>query len=127
MTIGVVENFMHESHPEQDAERMFGPLAQGETVERFADRETMAHIMHRAGLFSSIKDARRNGWDRRVPEGWSVQTVGKRKRRIYIWNKFTESNADDARERITHHAGLQFAQQVLNTSRLRDFIQGDSK
>jgi hypothetical protein len=45
---------------------------------------SMAHIMHSAGVFPSVKQAKSNGWDKPIPEGYSEFTVGKRKLKIYI-------------------------------------------
>lgn len=47
-----------------------------------ADGPTMAHVMHKAGAFTSIGEARRNGWDRPIEKGkW---TVGKRRKTIVV-------------------------------------------
>jgi len=33
----------------------------------------MAHVMHKAGIFPSVSQARKNGWDRPIEVGqWSV-------------------------------------------------------
>jgi hypothetical protein len=46
----------------------------------------LSHIMHTAGLFNSVGDAKRNGWDRPIPAGFSMFTVGKRRRQVAILN-----------------------------------------
>jgi hypothetical protein len=48
----------------------------------------MAHLLARIGKFSSVKDAKRNGWDRPIPTGWAEFTIGKGAKRtdVYIWN-----------------------------------------
>lgn len=53
------------------------------------DSETsIAHLLARIGKFKSVKDAKRNGWDKPIPSGWSEFTIGKGINRvdIYIWN-----------------------------------------
>lgn len=49
---------------------------------------SMAHLLARIGKFKSVKDAKRNGWDKPIPMGWSEFTIGKGINRvdIYIWN-----------------------------------------
>ena len=46
----------------------------------------MAHVMHRAGVFPSVSQARKNGWDKPIPKGMSEFVVGKRKFRVWILN-----------------------------------------
>jgi len=50
----------------------------------------MAHIMHRIGLFPSVGIARKNGWNKAIPEGFSEWTVGKNKIKVWILNEFNE-------------------------------------
>lgn len=57
----------------------------------FQPHETMAHLMHRAGLFASISDARRNGWARTIPNGFTQFTVGKRKISVSVLNLVDEN------------------------------------
>jgi hypothetical protein len=49
---------------------------------------TMAHIMHSAGAFPSVKQAKANGWDKPIPVGYDEFTVGKRKLRVFILTRF---------------------------------------
>ena len=51
----------------------------------------MAHLLARIGKFQSIKDAKRNGWDKEIPNGWVEFVIGKGRNRIdvYIWNPLT--------------------------------------
>jgi hypothetical protein len=46
----------------------------------------MAHVMHAAGVFPSVAQARKNGWPDGVPLGYSEHTVGKRRLRVYVLN-----------------------------------------
>lgn len=54
--------------------------------------KTMAHLLARIGKFSSVGDAKRNGWDKPIPTGWAEFTIGKAAKRwdIYIWNPETK-------------------------------------
>lgn len=49
---------------------------------------TMAHIMHNIGAFKSVSEARKNGWDKKIPLGWNEIKLSKRfnGRKLYIWN-----------------------------------------
>lgn len=61
---------------------------------------TMAHIMVRAGVFSSVGDAKRNGWNTQIPEGFSHHVVGKRRINISIVN--VNSQIDDVMDEGSH-------------------------
>ena len=50
----------------------------------------MAHIMHVAGIFPSVGQARKNGWDKPISPGFSEFTVGKRKLGVFILNELPE-------------------------------------
>lgn len=53
--------------------------------------KTMAHLLSRLGKFSSVGEAKRNGWDKPIPTGWNHTVVGKAKNRLdlWIWNPTT--------------------------------------
>jgi hypothetical protein len=53
----------------------------------FTDNHCLAHIMHWADAFSSVSQARKNGWDKPVPWGFSEFKVGKLKKHIFILNR----------------------------------------
>lgn len=62
--------------------------------------KTMAHLLVRIGKFQSVKDAKRNGWDKPIPSGWNHITIGKASNRwdIFLWNPTTtldEFNDDE--------------------------------
>ena len=42
--------------------------------------------MFKAGIFSSVSQARKNGWDKPVPLGFNFFTVGKLKKKVYVLN-----------------------------------------
>lgn len=47
---------------------------------------TMAHIMHQVGIFPSVGQARKNNWDKPIPDGFWMKNVGKLKHEVCIWN-----------------------------------------
>ena len=79
-------NFVEESLPETDRELFFGPLEIGEYFHRFDKSWLMAHVMYKAGIFISISQARKNGWDKPIPKGFSEYIIGKLKHKITILN-----------------------------------------
>ena len=54
------------------------------------DNWLMAHVMHCANIFPSVSSARKQGWNKSIPGGFSEFTVGKNKTKIWILN-LTES------------------------------------
>ncbi len=48
----------------------------------------MAHILANIGLFPSVSQARKNGWDKPIPSGFSdFKGIGKNKVRITIFKE----------------------------------------
>ena len=54
------------------------------------DHWTMAHVMHAAGIFPSVGIARKNGWNKPIPNGFSEFTVGKAKKKVCILNEIKD-------------------------------------
>ena len=54
------------------------------------DHWIMAHIMHNAGIFPSVGIARKNGWNKPIPAGFSEFTVGKKKKKVWILNEIKD-------------------------------------
>lgn len=78
-------NFVHERVSEEDLENLLGPFEEKDgPLVKFDDSWTMAHIMHSAGIFKSVTEARKNGWNMPVPKGFSHHVVTKRKINIWI-------------------------------------------
>ena len=50
----------------------------------------MCHLMHFAGFFTSVSAARKNGWNKPIPDGFSEFTIGKRKKKVWILNKIND-------------------------------------
>jgi hypothetical protein len=78
-------NFIHPGISKKDAE-IFG-FDDAENLFHIEDNWTMAHIMHVAGIFPSVGQARKNGWDKPISPGFSEFTVGKRKLGVFILNE----------------------------------------
>ena len=53
----------------------------------------LAHVMQFAGVFPSISAARKNGWNKPIPNGFSEFTVGKGKKKVFILNEIKMSKA----------------------------------
>ena len=81
----------HPSHPFMQHSAYRHMLAGDVVWSSFQPSETMAHLVHRAGLFKSVGEARRNGWARPVPAGFTDLVIGKRKVKIFILN-FVDEN-----------------------------------
>ncbi len=78
-----------------DVDLFLGPLDKddGPLVEFDPSEFTsVAHVMHHAGIFKSVGEARRNGWNKPIEQGFSHFRVGKRKLDIFILNDIKESD-----------------------------------
>lgn len=51
-------------------------------IQDFPKNAVLAHVMHRAGLFESVGEARKNGWNKPIAVG--LYLVGKDKRRVRV-------------------------------------------
>ena len=78
-------NFVHPSISDKDVE-LFGFDDNVSIQEHWL----MAHIMVEAGLFSSVSNARKNGWNIPIPKGFWQKKVGKRKVLISILNELVD-------------------------------------
>jgi len=83
-------NFVHESLKRDESwiDSIFGPLdpKEKEAIIFFDDSKIMAHIIQQAGIFKSISEARKNGWNKPIPPGFTDLTLTKRKIRVTILN-----------------------------------------
>jgi hypothetical protein len=85
------ENFMNdfdfarEGTRSEDLELFLGPL-ENQEINVFDENSNMSHIMFTAGIFPSVSQARKNGWNKPIPNGFSEFVVGKRKTKITILN-----------------------------------------
>lgn len=81
-------NFISVNAAMGDAAEMFGDnngVIDGEVLFFDPANETLAHLMVQAGGFSSLTQARKNGWNRPIPQGYSEHKVGKHTF-IFVWN-----------------------------------------
>ena len=81
-------NFVSPAIEPRDLE-LFGMADENIVLE---DHWILAHVMHVAGLFPSVSEARRNGWDKPIPPGFSEFTIGKLKKKVWILNDFNDLN-----------------------------------
>ena len=83
-------NFYGKTVSATDLVLFMGPLGEAEDGP-FKPIEfgwSLAHIMHAAGIFPSVGQAKKNNWDKPIPAGYSEYTVTKRKVKIYILTRF---------------------------------------
>lgn len=71
---------------ESDKELFFGPL-ENEEFHSIEQEWSMANIITTVGIFPSVSQARKNGWNKPIPKGFSDMRVGKTKTRITIFNE----------------------------------------
>ena len=64
-------------------ETLFDPQ-EGEFFIRVPEAMTWAHLLAALKCFPSISQARKNGWDKEIPEGWSEIIIGKA-RKLYVY------------------------------------------
>lgn len=75
-------NFIEKNTSKNDLELFFGS---DETFIIIQDHWTMANIMKEAGIFPSVTQARKNGWNKPIPEGFQEFIVGKKKKKIFTF------------------------------------------
>jgi len=82
-------NFITENTTESDKELFFGPIEPEDTFIIIENHWNMAHILYEAGIFPSISQARKNGWNKPIPNGFNILTIGKKakKKNIFIFNE----------------------------------------
>jgi len=81
-----IHNFISPNIDEKDLELFFGPLISDDSFVTIQPNWLMAHITYRAGLFQSISQARKNGWNKPIPSGFSEHIIGKKRIHVYIFN-----------------------------------------
>jgi len=80
-------NFIHKDH-ECDKDLFFGPIVSEDEFISLEDNWTMANIVCEAKIFPSLSQARKNGYDKKIPDGFTDIKIGKLKHRIVILNCF---------------------------------------
>lgn len=74
---------------ERDKNLFFGPVYDFDVFHIEDDDSRYPQLLKNHGFFQSTGEARRNGWDKNIPEGWSEHTIGKKKRKVYILKNTT--------------------------------------
>ena len=81
-------NFLHPKVSDKDIE-LFG-FTDAPNCFHIEDVWIMAHVMHMAGVFPSVGIARKQGWNKPTPDGFSEFTVGKAKKKVWILNEIKD-------------------------------------
>lgn len=81
-------DFIKINTSEKDKNLFLGPIDEDQSTVEFEinDKLRIAHFMAKAGIFPSVGQARKNGWDKPIPPGFSHFVVGKMKSKITILN-----------------------------------------
>jgi hypothetical protein len=82
-------NFVGPGVHEVDILLFMGPMSDDDgPFLRMPDNWSLAHVMHHAGLFPSVGQAKKNGWDKPIEPGFSHFVVTKRKIAVWILTRF---------------------------------------
>ena len=80
-------NFIAKNTSSEDIDLFLGPLEpEEETTFEIEERDIMAHLLFKAGVFPSVSQARKNGWNKEIPDGFTSIHAGKNKIRLTILN-----------------------------------------
>jgi hypothetical protein len=80
-------NFISKNASKEDIKLFLGDLDnENETTFKIEDKDIMANLLFKAGVFPSVTQARKNGWNKPIPSGFSSFHAGKNKIRITILN-----------------------------------------
>jgi len=81
-------NFINKNVTDKDKDLFFGPVGPTDFFIEIKDNWIMAHIIKNAGIFPSTSQAKKNGWDKEIPKGFTELMVGKKAKRknIFILN-----------------------------------------
>ncbi len=66
---------------DQDKELFFGPIAPDDIFIIIEDHWSMANVLHASGNFPSISQARKNGWNKPIPDGFTILTIGQKQKK----------------------------------------------
>jgi len=78
--------FCHKDATPEDRETLLGPDQEADTTfVIFDDEFTLADVAVATGKFPSKGQARKNGWDGDIPQGFTVKTLGKNAKKVHIW------------------------------------------
>ena len=80
-------NFIKEGASVEDIDLFLGPFGdENEQNIFFGEDKIMAHLIAFAGVFPSVGQARKNGWNKEIPKGFSEFVIGKNKTKITVLN-----------------------------------------
>lgn len=82
-------NFIKSSREDEDKELFFAPVTDEDIFTRIEGNMNMAHVMVTAKIFPSMSQARNNGWNKPIPQGFTDFRAGKSKTRITILNEIS--------------------------------------
>jgi hypothetical protein len=83
-------------HPDvSDSDRELFGFNDGDELWFSSRAWSLAHVMHAAGIFSSVSQARKNGWNNEIGSGFSQFIVGKRKLTVSILNRIDREDDSD--------------------------------
>lgn len=82
-------NLVHTDVSLVDLNLFLGPIHPDEEFVRFGDNWTMAHVAVHVGLFQSLTQARKNGFNKPIPDGFSQHVLGKKKTQVTILNRYS--------------------------------------
>ena len=68
-------------------DRLFGPWEYGDCLIRLPDNTRWPELLKFLDIFSSTSQARKNGWNKDIPIGWTDIIIGKLRNRVYILKK----------------------------------------
>jgi len=72
---------------EEDKLLFFGPLYDFDKFTQADPNFRYPQLLKELGFFKSSGQARKAGWDKDIPLGWSEHTIGKLRRRLYIFKR----------------------------------------
>ena len=85
-------NFIHKGHL-CDKHLFFGPIESGDKFITIDDEWKLEDIAVACEIFQSKTQARKNGWNGELKDGWSeFRSITKKKISIFVLNKFVSSN-----------------------------------
>lgn len=81
-------NFITKNVSDEDKELFFGPLDGTEEFIEIESHWILAHLLARASVFPSVSQARKQGANVSIPEGFTIMQRGKnqRQKNIFILN-----------------------------------------
>lgn len=82
--MGDIVNFIAPNTSESDKVLFFGANEDFTIIE---DNWIMAHIMHKAGIFKSVSQAKKAGWNIPIPDGFNEFVVGKKRNQIFTFKE----------------------------------------